>query len=321
MGRHHTTVLAVDWLPDGMLSRWKKEFADCQFLHVTREDEKLQHLADAEVIYGFPPLEHLGRRTAPKLRWLQLASAGVPRRLCPLATEADWLVTNLAGLYGPSIAEHALALIIMLARQLHIVVRQQQERRWDRSMRSTMIDLAGRTLAVIGLGNIGRNIARLAKAHGMQVVGCRRTGVPTPGVDRVYPCSELHAMLAVADFLAVAAPLVPATEAMLGAAEFQAMKRGVFYVNVSRGAVAEEQALLDALRSGQVAGAALDAFAVEPLPEDHPFWGMPQVIISPHYSGETVNTSALPAERFMRNLRAWQTGGQLEGVVSLEHGY
>src|SRR5262249_15575959 len=111
------------------------------------------------------------------------------------------------------------------------------------------------------------------------------------------------------------------TEGMLGPAEFAAMKRGVICVNVSRGAIAEERALLDALRSGQVAAAGLDVFATEPLPADHPLWTMPQVILSPHYSGETSNLSAWPAERFARNLRAWWLGRELEGVVDLEWGY
>src|SRR5260370_28777087 len=108
---------------------------------------------------------------------------------------------------------------------------------------------------------------------------------------------------------------------MLGPAEFGAVKRGAIYINVSRGGVAQEAALLDAVRSGHVAAAGLDVFAVEPLPPDHPFWSLPQVIVSPHYSGETVNTSALPAERFARNLHAWLRGQPLEGVVYLEWGY
>ena len=128
-------------------------------------------------------------------------------------------------------------------------------------------------------------------------------------------------MLAEADVVAVAAPLTAATTGMLGPAEFAAMKRGVLYVNVSRGGVAQEAALLEALRSGHVAAAGLDVFAVEPLPPEHPFWTMPQVIVSPHYSGEVINQSSRPAECFARNLIAWNDGGDLEGVVDLTAGY
>src|SRR5262249_33901171 len=164
-------------------------------------------------------------------------------------------------------------------------------------------------------------IARLARAYGMRVLGCRRRPRPAPFVDRVYPLNDLHALLAVADVVAVAAPLTAHTEGMLGPAEFRAMKRAVLYINIARGAVAQEAALLEALQTGQVAGAGLDAYAVEPLPANHPFWALPQVVVSPHYSGETVNNSALPAERFARNLRAWLAGRDLEGVVDLEWGY
>jgi phosphoglycerate dehydrogenase-like enzyme len=184
-----------------------------------------------------------------------------------------------------------------------------------------MSDLHGRTLAVIGLGNIGQNISRLARAFGMRVIGCRRTDRPTPFVDQVFPCAELCRMVAEADYVAVAAPLIAQTTGLLGPAEFAAMKPGARYINVSRGAVAQEEALLEALRSGQVAAAGLDVYAVEPLPPEHPLWAMPNVVISPHYSGDAVNLSAQPAERFARNLRAWTEGRELEGRVNLEWGY
>jgi phosphoglycerate dehydrogenase-like enzyme len=132
---------------------------------------------------------------------------------------------------------------------------------------------------------------------------------------------ELRAMLAEADVLAVPLPWTRQTDGLLGPAEFAALKRGCLYVNVSRGAVARESALLDALRSGQIAAAGLDVFATEPLPPDHPLWTMPQVVITPHVSGEVVNTSSRPAERFGRNLRAWLNGQDMEGRVDLEWGY
>jgi phosphoglycerate dehydrogenase-like enzyme len=314
-----TRILILAWLPDGQLARLAAEFTSCEFLNAREPAVFEQHWPTAVITYGLPPVAHLPE--APALRWIQLISAGVPQDLCPPAQRRGLTVTNLAGLYGPTIAEHALALMAILARNLHVVLRQQHERRWDRGVAQSMSDLHGRTLAIVGLGNIGRHIARLAKAYGMRVLGCRRTGRPTPFVDLVYPLTELHALLAEADYVAVAAPLTARTEGLLGPAEFQALKRGAIYVNVSRGGIAREPALLAALQSGQVAAAGLDVFAVEPLPPDHPFWTLPQVVISPHYSGETVNNSALPAERFARNLRAFLAGRELEGVVDLEWGY
>jgi phosphoglycerate dehydrogenase-like enzyme len=238
-----------------------------------------------------------------------------------VAAQGGLTVTNLAGLYGQSIAEHALALMAILFRNLHTALRNQQARNWDRSVAHGMADLREKTLAVLGVGNIGQGIARLGQAYGMRVLGLRRRPRPAPCVDRIYPPAELHALLSEADVVAVALPLTRHTERMLGPAEFAALKRGALYINVSRGPVAQEEALLAALRSGQVSAAGLDVFAVEPLPAEHPFWTMPNVLVSPHYSGEVVNESALPAERFARNLRAWQAGGDLEGVVNLEWGY
>ena len=312
-------VLILAWLPDEVLPRLSEEFPDLEFIDAREPAALDRHLRRAVITYGLPPVARLAE--APGLRWIQLISAGVPQALCPAARERGLLVTNLAGLYGPTIAEHALALMVMLARNLHAVLRNQQQRRWDRGVAHTMADLHGKTLAVVGAGNIGQHIARLARAYGMRVLACRRRDRPTPFVDRVYPLRDLRAMLAEADFVAVAAPLTRHTEGLLGPAEFGAMKRGAVYVNVSRGGVAQEAALREALASGRVAAAGLDVFAAEPLPPEHPFWQLPQVVVSPHYCGETVNQSALPAERFARNLRAWRAGRELEGVVDLEWGY
>ena len=155
----------------------------------------------------------------------------------------------------------------------------------------------------------------------MRVVGCRRTDRAVAEVDRLYPLSQLHAMLAEGDFVAAVAPLIASTHGLLGPAEFAAMKPGVIYVNVSRGPIAREDALLDALKRGQVAAAGLDVCTTEPLPADHPFWTMPQVVISPHYAGDVINQSDRPAERFARNLASWTMGEPMEGIVDLDWGY
>jgi phosphoglycerate dehydrogenase-like enzyme len=314
-----TLVVLAAWMPDAIRTRLVAEFPECEFVVPAAPAALDRWLTQAVVLYGLPTAQQV--ETAAALRWLQLASAGVAPAMCSVALRRGLTVTNLAGLYGTSIAQHALGMLLMLARNLHVALRNQTQRRWDRDVARTMLDLHGKTLAVIGLGNIGRELARLAQALGMRVIGCRRTDQATSDVDQVFPCAELRSMLAEADVVTVAAPLTPATEGMLGAAEFAAMKHGVIYINVSRGGIAQENALLGALASGQVAAAGLDVFAVEPLPANHPLWDLPQVLVSPHYSGETINNSILPAERFARNLHAWSTGGKLEGVVNLEYGY
>jgi D-2-hydroxyacid dehydrogenase (NADP+) len=314
-----TLALILAWTPAGAVERLRAEFPDWEFADARDPAELARQLLRAAATYGLPPVERLGEAKA--LRWVQLTSAGVPWDFCEAAHACGLAVTNLAGLYGPTIAEHALTMIGVLARSLHVALRQQDQGRWDRDLAHGIRDLSGRTMAIVGLGHIGRAVARLARAYGMRVVGCRRTDRPTAEVDQVAPCRDLRRMLGEADVVVAAAPLTAATEGMLGAAEFAAMKRGVLFINVSRGPVAREEALLEALRSGQVAAAGLDVFAVEPLPAGHPFWTMPQVLVSPHVSGETVNTGPLPVERFARNVHNWRAGRPLEGRVDTAQGY
>ena len=313
------TILILEPVSKKLLACLAADHPQCSFIDGRTPEVRERMLPQAEVTYGLSPLELLPK--AVQLRWIQMIYAGIPQELCPLAKERGWTVTNMAGLYGPSIAEHAIAMMLILSRNLHVAQRNQAGGKWDRTVMTTMRDLHGKTLALVGLGNIGQNIARLAKAHGMRVIGCRRTNRITPFVDRQFPVIEIPAMVAEADYVAVAAPLTRHTEGMLGPKEFAAMKAGSIFINVSRGAVAQEKALRDALNSGHLAAAGLDVFAVEPLPADHPFWAMPQVLVSPHFSGERVNQSSLPAERFVRNLASWLAGKDLEGRVNLDFGY
>jgi phosphoglycerate dehydrogenase-like enzyme len=312
-------VLAISWLPEVIWQRLREEFPEVEARDGRERPALEEHLPRAAVVYGTLPAALVP--AAAELRWLQLNSAGVAADLCAALTGRGVQVTNLAGLYGPSIAEHTLALMLILARNLRTAICQQQERRWQRDLARTMTDLRGRTAAVVGLGNIGQAIARLCRACGMRIIGCRRTPRPTPWVDRLYPVEERAAMFAEADYIIVAAPLTRETDGLLGPAEFAAMKRGAFFVNISRGRIAREDALIAALRAGHLAGAGLDVFAVEPLAPDHPLWDMPQVVITPHCSGEVVNQSSLPGELFLRNLRAYLDGRPLGHVVDLDRGY
>lgn len=312
-------ILFLEPFPDKLLRQLSADHPQCKLVDARAADVREKLLKDAVITYGAPPLEKL--KEAKELRWTQMIYAGVPQELCPLAKERGLTVTNMAGLYGPSIAEHAIAMMLILSRNLHVVQRNQAQSKWDRTVMTTMRDLHGKTLAIVGLGNIGQNIARLARPHGMRVLGCRRTNRIAAFVDRQFPINEMPGMFSEADYVAVAAPLTRHTEGMLGPKEFAAMKPGAIYINVSRGGVAQEKVLLDALHSGHIAAAGLDVFAVEPLPADHPFWAMPQVLVSPHFSGEIVNQSSLPAERFVRNLSSWFAGKDLEGRVDLDFGY
>ncbi len=330
------TLLLQHRTPEVIRARLAAEFPGVRVVEARDKPAMEKHLPEATMVFGLPPADLLPQ--AKGLRWIQLASAGVPWPLCDALKErnlsplppspirrggvgGEVVVTNLSGLYGPTIAEHTLALMLMVARNLHRALWQQQEKRWQRDIADHIVDLAGKTVAIVGMGNIGQNIARLCRGFGLRVVGCRRTPQATPFVDQLYPVAELKPMLSEAEFVVVAAPLTRESDGLLGPAEFAAMKKGAFYVNISRGPIAREDALLDALRSGHVAGAGLDVFAVEPLPVEHPLWTMPSVVVSPHYSGETVNRSSQPGELLLKNLREFLTGRPISKVVDLAKGY
>jgi phosphoglycerate dehydrogenase-like enzyme len=312
-------VLLAGWLHDDARQRVMTEFPEIEPIDARDKALLEQVIPRATILYGTPPVALLPRAKA--LRWIQLNSAGVAIDLCDALRGSDIQVTNLAGLYGPTIAEHALGLMLMVARNLHRAQRQQHERLWHRDIHHGMTDLAGKTAAIVGLGNIGQHIARLCQSFGMRVLGSRRTPRITPCVDQVYRPEQTREMLAQSDFVVVAAPLTRETDGMLGQAEFAAMKRGAFFVNISRGRIAREEVLVEALRSGHLAGAGLDVFATEPLPNDHPLWDMPQVVITPHVSGDPVNLSTQPGELFLCNLRAWLDREPLGHVVDVARGY
>ena len=198
-----STIAVCHWLPDGVLARWTNDFAECEFVDAGTREQQQGRLARCDVAYGLPDLEALEK--SPTLRWVQLASAGVPAALCGLARAKGIRVTNLSGLYGPTIAEHALAMLLTLSRNLQVAQRNQASKTWDRSVANTMRDLHGRTLAIFGLGDIGLSIARIAKAFGMRVVGCSRSGESKPGVDQIYSCADVKAMFSEADHAAVTA--------------------------------------------------------------------------------------------------------------------
>lgn len=318
MNRDRCVVLAA-WIHDEVRRLLAEQFPECRFEQALDRAALERLLPEAEIVYGRPPADLLAQ--AQRLRWVQLPAAGVPWDLCDALKDRSVLVTNLAGLYGPTIAEHALALMLVLARNFPVAFRQQMQRLWQRDLSRTMRDLQGKTAAIVGLGNIGQHIARLCRCFGMRVIGCRRGMQPTPHVDRLFPREHLRDCLAEADHVVVAAPLTRETRGMLDRDAFAAVKPGAFYINISRGAVADEQALLEALNAGRLAGAGLDVFAVEPLPPEHPLWTLPQVVITPHYSGETVNQSAQPGLLFARNLRRFLLGKPIGHLVNLNLGY
>jgi D-2-hydroxyacid dehydrogenase (NADP+) len=229
--------------------------------------------------------------SAPKLRFVQSLSAGTDQYDKALFASSGVRLANAQGVNERAVAEHALALILALTRQLHLARDNQQTRHWrgmigDRALREE--ELGGKTLVIVGLGRIGTRLATLARAFDMRVIGVRRTARPEPeAADEVVAQSELMRALAEADVMALTCPLTSETEGLIGAAALKALKPGALLVNVARGKVIDEKALLAALADGRVRAVALDCFHEEPLPPESPFWAQPNVLITPHTAGET----------------------------------
>jgi phosphoglycerate dehydrogenase-like enzyme len=229
--------------------------------------------------------------TAAKLRFVQSFSAGTDQYDKALFRKRGVRLANAQGANERAVAEHAIALILTLTRQLHLARDDQRSRQWrgmigDRALREQ--ELGGKTLVIVGLGRIGMRLAALARAFDMRVIGVRRTARPEPGLaDQVVARADLAQALAEADVAALTCPLTAETEGLIGATALAALKPGALLVNVARGKVVDQAALIAALADGRVRAAAIDCFPEEPLPPDSVFWALPNVLVTPHTAGET----------------------------------
>jgi len=282
-------------------------------------------LADADVFVGWQfPREHFAG--APRLRWVHSASAGVEANLFPELVNSAVVLTNSAGLHAVSIPEHVLGQMLVLARNFHEALRLQARAEWNRfqviSFAASIRELNGGKLAILGAGAIGRNLALLASALGMHVRVMRRDHTrPVAGAESVVAPTDLQALLTWADWVVCALPLTPETRGLIAATELRAMRSDAFLINVGRGEHIDDVALADALRTGAIAGAALDAFDQEPLPASHPFWALPNLVLTPHVSGYTPQYFPKMLALFEENLDRFIHGRPLRNVVDKQLGY
>jgi phosphoglycerate dehydrogenase-like enzyme len=275
-------------------------------------------LAEAEVLYGGLDAAEVDR--APRLRWVHAPSAGVDRYPLQALAERGIVLTNARGVYDEAMAEHALALLLALTRRIPEAVRAQAERRWVRTDPEV---LAGQRLGVLGFGSIGRAVAARARAFGMEIWAFRARPRPDPLADRVLgPGREdLYTLLRACPAVVAVLPSTPATRGLLDARAFAAMPPGARLVNLGRGDLVVETDLVDALRTGHLAGAALDTPPRDPLPPDSPLWGLPQVLITPHVGGFRPGNAARGMAVFAENVARYCRGEPLLHVVDLAAGY
>lgn len=270
-------------------------------------------IGETEVLYawGFPA--HLLAR-APRLRWVQVMGAGVDRFLVPELPAG--VVLTRAPVFGPWMVEYVFGWCAWVTQKMETYRAAQRDHRWIDTAPGR---LRGRTLAIVGLGEIGRAVAKVARSFGMRVIGVSRSGRPVAQVERVYPVGRLASALAAADFAALACPLTPETRGLIGARELAALRPGAWLVNIARGLIVEEAALLEALRARRIGGAVLDVFDEEPLPPDHPLWDFPNVVVTPHVSGPSTPDEIAPI--FNENLRRYAAGRRLAHVVDRRQSY
>lgn len=302
-------------LDDGDRSLVRESAGDATVRFADSAEEVAKLAPEADAIAGEIPPDVLA--TAGNLRWLHSWAAGPS--VYPALIEHPVVMTSAKGNGAVPLAEQAMLLMLMLNRNAMRWIDAQREHRWERF---THGELAGLTCGIVGLGNSGADLVQKARAFHMRVLGVRRdTSIPVEGVERLYGPEELPQMLAEADFIVVTAPLTPQTTGMFGVAEFRAMKDTAFYVCISRGGIATDSALQQALEQGWIAGAGIDAHTIEPLPEDSPFWTLPNTIITPHNGATTAQTQKRGVAIFVENLQRFRDGKPLVNLVDKSAGY
>lgn len=341
------TVLVCSWLEPEHVARIRAAEPDLEVLYepallaapryvadhsapvnrTAAEEERWRALlARAEILFDFDRSSgpELATR-APGVRWVQATSAGIGeyvRRMGYAHTMPDTVFTTASGVHARPLAEFCIMVMLAFHKKLLTSLRDQREHRWERFAAG---ELEGQTLVVVGVGRIGSEIARLARAFGMRVIGVKRStaGVTAADLhlDAVYGSSDLHRALADAQNLVLIAPHTSETDRMIGAPELALLPRGAVFINIGRGALVDEPALVEALRSGHLLGAGLDVFATEPLPTDSPFWDMENVIVVSHSASTAYRENERITDLFCRNLRRYREGQPLLNVFDHARGF
>jgi phosphoglycerate dehydrogenase-like enzyme len=317
---------AAAWLlPRAFVDQLRRDFPQHTFVDVW--DREALRLALPEADAAFAAV--LDRDLVPslaRLRWVQVPAAGVTHLLSPEVIASPIVLTSARGVRARAMAEHVLGVTLALARQLHTAIRRQAAHEWALDELETggaIRTLYGRRMGIVGLGAIGAEVARAAGAFGMRVSAVRKHAdkpVP-PGVEEVFPPDRLHDLLAKSDVVVLSAASTPETRHLIESSALTAMKRGALLVNVGRGRLVDDEALIKALRDGRAGGAALDVFTREPLDPASPYWDLPNVIITPHISGAMEDYWTPLVALFAENLRRFEAGQPLLNVVDKAAGY
>lgn len=312
-------------LPRAFVDDLRRLFPQHTFLDAWDEAALASAVGEADVAFS----ASIDRRlfgSLPRLQWIQSPAAGVGGLLSPELVDSPIVLTSARGIRARAIAEHVLAVTLALARQLHVAVRRQAAHQWalDEIESSGRVrTLNGRRLTIVGLGSIGAEVARVAAPFGLRVSAVRkRVADPAPeGVERVVPPEGLFDLLADSDVVVLSAALTPETRHLIGREALARIKPGALLVNVGRGKLLDDEAVIEALADGRLGGAALDVFTREPLDPASPYWDLPNVIITPHSSGTMEDYWTPLVALFAENLRRFERGEPLLNLVDKRAGY
>jgi D-2-hydroxyacid dehydrogenase (NADP+) len=306
-------------MPETIRRRWP----EMRVVHLPDYDRLAEELPDTDIFIG-ASLRPEQFSHARRLKWIHSTAAGVSQLMYPELRSAGIILTNPSGIFSPPMAEHTMGLMISLARNFPDSVRYQDRGQWGQQPISEqpLTELNGQLLLIVGYGSIGRELARRARGFDMRVWGVTRSGEgDTAHVEKILPVAKLEDGLTLADYIVLAAPETHETQQLIGAAQIAKIKRGARLINVGRGALVDETALIRALEAGALGGAALDVTSTEPLPADSPLWKTRNLFITPHTSGVSDRLWQKETRLLMDLLERWFDGRELFNVVDFGRGY
>jgi D-2-hydroxyacid dehydrogenase (NADP+) len=316
----------TEWRPKPMMAdAIRRRWPEMRVLHLPNYDRLPEELPDTDIFLGYS-LRPKQLKEAKKLKWIHSTAAGVAQLMYPELRDSGILVTNPSGIFSVPMAEHTMGLLLALARNFPDSVRQQDQSRWSQQdlwdKPQHLTELNGQVLLIVGYGSIGRELARRAKAFDLRIWGVTRSGQGGLAyAERIVPASQLDEVLPLADFVVISAPETPATKHLMGAPQLARMKPGARLINVARGSLLDESALVRSLTSGALGGAALDVAETEPLPPESPLWKAPNLFITPHTSAVSDRLWHRQTSLFMELLERWFDGREMFNRVDFSRGY
>ncbi|MBI4462193.1 MAG: D-2-hydroxyacid dehydrogenase [Acidobacteria bacterium] len=312
-------------VPDWLVTAVRQRYPDMRAAHLKSYERLREQARDADILVGWSIRPEQFAQAA-RLKWIHSLAAGVGQLMYPELRRSAVVVTNARGVHAVPMAEYTLGLMLSLARHLPSAFRYQQQKHWAQQEiwdeQPHPMELNGRTLAIVGYGAIGHALAERARGLGMRIVAVKKDVTrDAEGADEVYPADKLADALSQADFVVLTVPETPESERMFGRYQFGLLKQSAYFLNIARGKLVDQEALLDALQRKRIAGAAIDVADPEPLPPDSPLWLLDNLIISPHLSAVSERLWHRQAALLLENLDRFFSGRELRNVVDKQRGY